>query len=296
MKKGVILFACILIIAVVAAQSSDFIPLAFQSYPCSDGTTSVYNIKSIDVGKSNNINGLWLGLAYSRTSAILFFTNSNSFTLTNSSPQQQGWLANNSSYNVTLLSLADQRAVIRITPPNIMKAENKTIIQGETDGIAGYRVFVLSAQGAYPGNPTVKVMVGEKELPMTNEDVKNITSNKTDFILELYSSTSEKAYIKVDRCDNESVRLNVTAVNSTELNGTILNATLNETEQVNNSSGDTSDAQTNPKSYFWTVMFIASGIFAIIFLFLFFRYLQDRRHEKKLAEPPSTPVESKEIE
>ncbi len=293
MKKGVYIIAIILILTASFASSS---------YVCSDGNNLSTSREEIDLWKSNNLNGVYAGLTRGIETPVIkqmearLLLDSKSFTLTDDS-LIEGELVDLTKYNVSLVNSTSSFADIKIN------SETKKINVGEMETIGGYKVFLAKSDGDYPGTASVKVMVGKSELNLPNSNATVITFNGKKFVLQLFSASPESAIIDVSKCINESAEITFVAdapapvqpvanttntsvsnqtVNASDagLNSSVNDSNVDSSQNATGTNGTTQKAVRLEDSTTRTVkvaVYITLGLFAIIGIFLFAKYMKNKR-------------------
>jgi hypothetical protein len=206
------------------------------SYVCPNDSVKE-DLRELNIGKSKNINGLYVGLfkadeisALNRWSAELFIDAQSIILEDNTSVIYN--FSDGSGYAVSMLNSSESNAVIKV------ESSSKIINGGEADTIGSLEVFVASVSGNYPGTASVNVLLGKKRLSLSNSNGYNeiITYDKKKYAIELYSASDDNAIVKVFRCNNESIGI-------TEIVGVV-----NETKSVNETDNRTPNNQTGQNS------------------------------------------------
>ncbi|MEK6917599.1 MAG: hypothetical protein AABW51_01500 [Nanoarchaeota archaeon] len=294
MKKSIYVITIILIFTVSFVSAS---------YVCSDGSSLLKSREEIDLWKSRNLNGVYAGLTRGIETPVIkqmearLLLDSKSFTLTDNSTVE-GELVDLTKYNVSLANLTSNLAGIRIN------SETKNVYVGDTETIGGYKVFLATSSGNYPGTGSVKVMVGKNELNLPNSNSTIITFNNQKFVLQLFSASQGSAIIDISKCLNASAGINFvadapvetssivnttnTSVNNQTLNassGNSSNSSVNSSENTTGTNSSTQEAISAEDSTTRTVkvaVYLTLGLFGIIGIFLLSKYLKN----KKLREMP----------
>ncbi|MEK6945387.1 MAG: hypothetical protein AABW63_01195 [Nanoarchaeota archaeon] len=293
MKKGVYILAIILVLTASFASAS---------YVCSDGNNLSKSREEIDLWKSRNLNGVYAGLTRGIETPVIkqmearLLLDSRSFTLTDNSIVE-GEFVDLTKYNVSLVNSTFSYAAIQIN------SETKAVDVGEIATMGGYKVFLAKSTGDFPGTGSVTVMVGKDELILPNSNATIITFNNQKFVLQLFSASQSSAIIDISKCVNESAVINFVAdvpvqtqntVNATNasVNNQTLNASdtglnsntndsnINSSQNATETNGSAQKAVSVEDSTTRTVkvaVYITLGLFAIIGIFLFAKYMKNKR-------------------
>lgn len=278
MKKWVFLFVLFYAVSFVSSY-----------YACTNNGTVVFDVEGLDEGETKVVNGLVLGLKESRDVPAIkrvdvhLFLDAQSALLTDNSSTEIRFMDSSKS-NISLQNLTSSGAAIKIG------STTKTIDDGEIGTIGKLSVAVLSAEGEYPGNAEVQVLIGKGQLQLSNVDNPGevVTANGKKYSVEIFSASNEDATIKVGKCENSS--LNITEIADPVINNTpslnASNSTLNnsgqnnsngnitgENSSVNNSDsvnqdGQNQDSKTDTGSTIRYVIIIGVSVIFIVVIFL----------------------------
>lgn len=294
MKKEVILVLMVLVL-MVKIVSADYV--------CKDNTLLTENLADLKFGDKKNTNGLVIGLAGAEYQPVIkrmdavVLVDAQEFTLTNDTPSLYGQFSDDVAYNISLVNSTYEEAAIK------QGSETKTLIENETSVIGGVSVFLLNAEGDYPGEPNVQGLVGKSSVNLSNkeEPIKIVEVDKKYYLLEIISASDYDALIKVRRCLNASVEIIEGAITETtpepEENTTTTNETStanessnNENETVNTSSnGVLGQEGANPaaleeagKTNIFLMVIIGVGVTIVVFIgiSLFMSYRKNRLSEE----------------
>jgi len=284
------------------------INLVSASYECSNGSL-IEDQDEIDIGDTEAINGLRLGLVYSDEtpvfntySAELIF-DARKFLLSDETNSTEVDLKSG-DYVINLTNLTDTNAIIDVD------GDIESLEIGDTKDVKGLKVFLYSMEGSYPGVGSISGIIGKDKISLTNEDsAAIITVDEVDYVLELFSASDTNAIIKVKKCDqgelveiedpvtediiieNSSIS-NETENNESEINQTQINESeqqdvnqtsglVNQTQESNETSGLKEDENSNFEKFFYYGTIFVIAIIILILLIVLIVFLKNRTNQEK---------------
>ena len=301
MKNGVTFILVFLALTISSVSAA---------YVCADGSAISSDTADLDLGQKKTKNGLPIGLVKADDQSVLkrleadLFIDPQFATLTSAENSTTIIFTDGTEKNVTLVLSTETQANITIG------GDTDSVEEGETEIIDGYDVYLINAEGTYPGNPTVKVMVGIDKIELSNIDnpVELLTFDGKKFLVELIAASDFDALIKVKKCGNGSIEINEvadnintdpppennetinneTSQNDTDATGnnTETNATSNnQTDNTNNdSTADINGEEIGISGLARVLTYGGVVVVILIILFLTIRYLKNRAIEKRVKE------------
>lgn len=305
MRKEVFLLLVIFLVGFVSA-----------SYECS--TNFVEEKKEIGILSSSTINSLEIGIinTYSSEGIGVYYVNlmidGERFELTDEDNSSSFDIQNGEDI-IILLNSTEEDAKVEID------GDSEEILENEMEEVKGYQVYITDLQGIFPGNAEVGGFVGQEKITLDqNTKAKKVTVEESEYVVEIFSVTSDSAIITVKTCngtisevedieepenntnvENETITTNETVViNDTE------NEEPNETISVdiNNSNevvGDIENNQEDEKGNVGKIFFaIIIGLVVIgIIVFLIIKvYCSTREGKSKIYSSNGAPNQGNQID
>ena len=239
--------------------------LASAEYVCSNGEYEE-DFASIEVGKTKNLNTLLIGLAdasASGSSVDLIF-DAEAVTLANDTIEEVDVAGKN--YDVSLIELENGVATIKI------EKDEEEVEAGNLYSVDKLKVFVLKADGAYPGVAEIKLMLGTEHLFLYYDEpavMKEI--NGTKYLLGFEPSSEEEALITLKKCKDWGVFVEIEGEFIYGDNSTDENITTNDIidEDVGNDSDSTvGEVSGGPEGQsYWIYIVIGVGVVGVVLFF-----------------------------
>jgi len=225
----------VLLVMFLVIMSIFTMTLVSAAYGCSN-SSFITGRKEIRLGEKQTINGLGIGLAETKITAALgrvtteLLVDSRKVLLSNSSSSEEIEIRSG-EYTVSLGTYNEENATIGID------GSYKSIGEGEEiGGIGGLEVYLVSSEEP-PGE--IEVLVGKKELILSNYEHPSeiVTIDGIEYLVELFSGSSEDAIIVVKKCEDGGEILNETISTEPDItNDTIVNDTTPDTTSSDTTS------------------------------------------------------------
>lgn len=286
--------------------------LASAAYVCSDNSSVITDQGEVDLGKARSITGLRLGLIKANEVVAInlieaeLFIDAQKVTLTDELPSEVIEFKDENEYNVSLVNSSESSAKINVD------GSSEEIEEGEKDKIKGLEVFLYKAEGTYPGDASVEVLLGKDDISLSNtaNPSEIITLEGVEYAVEIVSASDTNAVIRVVRCEDENAEIqeiedpddetedqdlpdnqtdNETANQTLNGNITENQTEINVSDEINNESGNQSkDIEDGTDDDFFNILgsiaFYGLIAFVVVCLILLFRYMKNKADERRVEE------------
>lgn len=273
-------------VAILLSLTILAISLVSASYECSNGTIEE-DTESINLGEVRFPNKIGVGIigASEGGRSADFLVDSKSTILTNATSSVEVELLTG-TYDIDLINITGNVAWIKV---NGNKGE---ISREEVRTVGSLQVYMTSVSGEYPGDTAeVKLMVGiENQFLYYNQLTSTKTIKGTEYLFELFSSSTNDATITVKKCkDGKLVEIADTPTENPTPNITTPNATINTTSnitinttqhntsnQLQNTTQNSEISNTTTGNFFSNnlILIIIIGVISIILVIILIFFLK----------------------
>ena len=215
-----------------------FMPFISAKAICSDGNSSVSDIKGIDVGEVGTIMSVKIGvinsdeaLVFNRYTADVFI-DSGKASVSNGTSKEI--LLNAGNYNVSFVSATDKKAKVKIgSDEGSVELEDYAVI-------GSLNVYLLSVEGASGddlGNAVVLIGVNKVSFSNDKNPSEILTIGGKKYLVELFSASDSEASFIVSSCGSGEVQEEAIIANESS----VVNQTASD-EVENNESVEASNS------------------------------------------------------
>ncbi len=218
-----------------------FMPFVSAKAICSDGNSSVMDIKGIEAGDVGTIMGIKIGVINSDDISVFnrytadVFIDSGKASVSNGTSKEI--LLGAGNYNVSFVSSTDEKAKVKIG------GDEGFVDLEDYATIGSLNVYLLSVEGP-SGNDlgNAVVLIGVSKISFSNDQNPSeiVTVGGKKYLIELFSASDTEALFSVSYCGSGEVQeeADVVAANETNVvNQTATNETENNVaEEAQNSS------------------------------------------------------------